>query len=220
MQRWKAYLSNWIEDRWDLREWLSPILDKEIPDYSKKMRFCWGGITFTLFLIQIVTGIFLSYYYEPSVKAAYHSIVFITDEVHLGWLIRGIHHYASYLIIVTIIIHMFVVFCRGAYKPPREMTWIIGVFLFIVSFAFVFTGYLLIWDQRGYWATRIGTGMAGEIPLIGDYILVLIQGGYGVKQPTLLRFYTTHVMVLPALLIGLLSAHFLMIRRQGIKEPL
>lgn len=219
MQKWKMHFSNWVENRWELRKWLSPILDAPLTDYKKKPRFCWGGMTFALILIELITGIFLAYNYQPSVKGAFQSIIFITDQVHLGWLMRGIHHYASYLIIVTVVVHMMIVFFRGAYKPPREMTWVIGVFLLLLCFAFSFTGYLLTWDQRGYWATRIGTGMASEIPFVGDYFMILLQGGYGVKQPTLTRFYISHVILLPALLIGLLLGHFLMIHRQGIKEP-
>lgn len=219
MASWTSKLSRWAEKRWDLKEVLTPILNTEVTDYKQKVRFCWGGMTFALIVIELATGVFLAYYYQPSVKGAFQSIVFITDQVHLGWLIRGIHHYASYLIIVTVAVHTLIVFFRGAYKPPREMTWVSGVFLLLLCFAFSFTGYLLTWDQRGYWATRIGTGMASEIPLIGEYLMIFLQGGYGVKQPTITRFYVSHVIVLPILLIGLLIAHFFMIRRQGVKEP-
>ena len=218
MANWTSNLSQWTEERWNLRKWLSPILDTEVTDYKTKMRFCWGGMTFALIVLELVTGIFLAYYYQPSVKGAFQSIAFITDQVHLGWLVRGIHHYASYLIIVTVVVHMMIVFFRGAYKPPREMTWVSGIFLLVLCFAFSFTGYLLTWDQRGYWATRIGTGMASELPIIGEYLMIFLQGGYGVKQPTIIRFFISHVIVLPLFLIGLLLAHFLMIRRQGIKK--
>ncbi len=213
-------LINWIEERYALKEFAKPYLNKPVSAHEMSFQFCWGGITFLLIIIQVITGIFLAYYYRPNVAEAYQSIRFITDEVYLGWLVRGLHHHSSNLLVITVFIHMLIVFFRGAYKNPRELNWVSGALLLLLILAFAFSGYLLIWDQLGYWATRVGTGVAGEVPLVGEYLLLFIQGGYGVKQPTLSRFYATHILVLPAILGLILALHFAMVRRRGISEPL
>ncbi len=213
-------LINWIDERYSLREFAKPYLNKPVSPHEMSFQFCWGGITFLLIIIQVITGIFLAYYYRPNVAEAYQSIRFITDEVYLGWLVRGLHHHSSNLLVITVFVHMLIVFFRGAYKNPRELNWVSGALLLLLILAFAFSGYLLIWDQLGYWATRVGTGVAGEVPLVGEYLLLFIQGGYGVKQPTLSRFYATHILVLPAVLGLILALHFAMVRRRGISEPL
>lgn len=216
---WEGIL-RWLEARYQLRRPLEKILFKPVSAFERKWQHCFGGIALTLILLQIVTGIILSFYYIPSVEGAYESVVLITDEVPFGWLIRGVHHWSAYLVVVALLAHIIKVFVAGAYRPPREFTWVSGVFLLIVVFGFLGTGYLLPWHQTGYWATRVSMGLAGEIPVVGKYILLFIQGGYIIKQPALTRFFTAHVFLLPAVLISLLVFHFFMIRRVGITRPL
>ena len=216
----KEWGLDWLEKRFRLRQPLEKILDKPVTLFERKWRHCFGGITLTLIGLQIVTGVFLSFYYNPSVESAYESIVLITDEVSLGWLIRGVHHWSAYLTVVALLAHLLKVFITVAYRPPREFTWVSGTILMLIVFGFLGTGYLLTWTQQGYWATRVSMGLGGEIPVVGKYILLFVQGGYIIKQPALSRFFATHIFILPALLFVFLGLHFALIRRLGIAKPL
>ena len=216
---WKGIL-HWMEERYRLRGPIEKILHKPVSAFERKWQHCFGGIALTLILLQLSTGIILSFYYIPSVDGAYESVVLITDEVPFGWLIRGIHHWSAYLLVVALLAHIIKVFVAGAYRPPREFTWVSGVLLLVVVLGFLGTGYLLPWHQTGYWATRVSMGLAGEIPVVGKYILLFVQGGYVIKQPALTRFFTAHVFLLPVVLVSLLVFHFFMIRRVGISRPL
>jgi len=211
---------NCLEERFRLRKPIEKILDKPVSGFERKWRHCFGGITLTLIGLQLVTGVFLSFYYIPSVDRAFESIQMITDEVAFGWLVRGIHHWSAYLIVVTMIIHLLKVFITGSYRPPREFTWVSGVLLLMIVFGFLATGYLLTWSQQGYWASRVAMGLAGEVPVAGPVILLFVQGGYVIKQAALTRFFTTHVFLLPVAIIVLLGVHFALIRRLGVQKPL
>ena len=213
-------LTSWLGERLDLRPWLSPILDKEVKPHEASWMHCWGGITFVLILIQFASGALLAVYYQPHPETAFESIVMITDQVRIGWLVRGVHHWTACLMVITLAVHGLKVFYAGAYRRPRELTWTAGVLLMLTLFGSLFTGYLLTWSQQGYWATRIGMGLAGEMPLVGEQLLLLLQGGYAVKALTLSRFFAAHVFFLPAALIVLLGAHFVMVRLHGVAEPL
>jgi quinol-cytochrome oxidoreductase complex cytochrome b subunit len=162
----------------------------------------------------------LAFYYKPTPEEAYASIQFIENEVRFGSAIRSIHHWAANGMVVMVVAHMLRVFITGAFKPPRELNWVSGILLLILTMGFGFTGYLLPWDQRAFWATTVGSEIAGGIPVIGDLALIFLRGGWGVSGITLSRFYAVHVLVLPLIIIIMLGAHFLMIRRQGIAEPL
>lgn len=210
----------WIDERFDIVKPTKQALEKPVPLFATRWMYCLGGITFTLFVIQAITGILLAFYYKPTPEAAYQSIIFIENEVRFGAAIRAIHHWSANGMVVTVVAHMVRVFIHGAFKAPRELTWVSGVLLLIVTFGFGLTGYLLPWDQRAYWATTVASEIAGGIPQIGDLILVFLRGGWNVTALTLSRFYALHVIAIPIFILVLLGAHFLMIRRQGIKEPL
>jgi len=178
-----------------------------------------GGIALFLFGIQVVTGTLLTLYYKPTPEAAYESVQFVTSDVSFGWLIRSMHHWAANLMILFVVLHLVRVFFQAAYKYPRELTWVIGGGLLLVTLGFGFTGYLLPWDQRAYWATVVGTDIAGSVPLIGDALLQLLRGGADVTGDTMSRFFGIHVLVLPLALAGLLALHLLLVHQLGLADP-
>ena len=181
---------------------------------------CLGGITFALFLIQGVTGILLSLYYRPTPGEAYESILFIMNNVRFGWLIRSIHSWSATHMIAFCLAHMLRVFFTGSYKNPRELNWVAGTFLLLLTLAFGFTGYLLPWDQKALWGSTVGSEILGIIPGIGPWLLGLLRGGADITGLTLTRFYGIHMLVLPVLVVVFLAIHFVIIRRQGISGPL
>lgn len=210
----------WIDERYDLSGFMKPILAKPVPEWQRRWWYCLGGLTFFLFLVQGVTGIMLAFYYKPTPTEAYASIQFIENEVLLGSAVRMIHHWSANGMIVMAIAHMLRVFIMGAYKPPRELNWVSGVALLVMTLAFGFTGYLLPWDQRAYWATTVGTEIAGSIPVIGELALVMLRTGWNITSLTLSRFFALHVLVLPLVTLGSMLMHFIMIRKQGLMKPL
>jgi quinol-cytochrome oxidoreductase complex cytochrome b subunit len=165
--------------------------------------------------LQGATGIFLTVYYTPSPDHAYDSINYIMNGVAFGWLIRGIHHWGATLMVVVVFIHMLRVFVTASFKYPRELTWLIGVGLFLLTLGMGFTGYLLPWSQQSYWATTVGTQIAGTVPLIGDYVLRALRGGADLSALTLQRFFSAHIWMLPAALAGLIGIHLFLIIRHG-----
>ncbi len=210
----------WVDERLEMHDYIKKdILDKPIPK-GLNLSYCFGGITFFLFVMLAVTGYFMTLYYVPSPEQAYDAVDYLTFEVPMGQVIRGIHHWSGNLMMVTIFLHMLRVFIYGAYKKPREINWISGVFLFCLVMGFGFTGYLLPWDQKAYWATKVGTSIMGTVPVVGDYTLRLMRGGPDLGALTLTRFYTLHVLFLPLVTVIFLLAHFVMIRKQGISSPL
>jgi hypothetical protein len=210
----------WVDERYEISEPLSKILKKPVPLYATRWFYCLGGITAFLFVTQALTGIMLAFYYKPTPETAYASIQFIESEVRFGAAVRMIHHWAANGMIVVCIAHMARVFIMGAFKPPRELNWVSGMLLLVMTLAFGFTGYLLPWDQRAYWATTVGSEIAGAIPVIGDLALVFLRVGWDISAQTLSRFYALHVIALPILTLAMMGAHFLMIRRQGVAKPL
>jgi quinol-cytochrome oxidoreductase complex cytochrome b subunit len=208
-----------LDRRLDIRTAIRENLRKRVPPHVN-FWFCLGGISFMLICILVATGILLLFYYQPSVDNAHRSVVHITNNVPFGWLVRGAHHWAANLLIVTVILHMFRVFIHGAYKPPRDFNWVTGCCLLMLVLAMGFTGYLLPWSQVSYWATTIGTELPGAVPVVGPMLMELARGGTDIGQSTLTRFFALHVVILPAVLGFLLVFHFLMIRRQGISGPL
>lgn len=178
-----------------------------------------GNLLLTLLLFQFVTGFALAMFYAPSPQSAYESVVHITTQVPLGSFVRGLHVWGSTLIVVVTVLHILRVFFWGSYKKPRELTWLVGVLIFNVILGFSFTGYLLPWDQKAYWATVVGTRIAATVPFVGHELLVLIRGGEEVGALTLTRFYAIHVMLLPAALMGLTAIHLYLVRRLHIAGP-
>jgi quinol-cytochrome oxidoreductase complex cytochrome b subunit len=208
-----------IDGLFNVQEPHSPFFRRRVPEtigYS----YCFGGMAFTYFLILAFTGLLLSVYYVPSEKEAFGSVVHITDEVTLGWLVRSLHKWSASLFIIFILLHSIRVFVSGAYRKPRELNWMAGVLGFVLVMLSGFTGYLLPWDQRAYWATEVGTAMITTVPFVGEHILHIVRGGAEVNGFTLVRFYSLHVLYLPASLSMVLWAHFHMVKRLGIAEKL
>jgi quinol-cytochrome oxidoreductase complex cytochrome b subunit len=183
--------------------------------------FCLGGLSFFLFLVLTITGVYLMFFYVPSANLAYTNILEIESQVVFGQLTRNVHRWGAHLMVFFVFLHMMRVFYHGAYKPPREFNWVIGVLLLFFTIALSFTGYLLPWDQIAYWAITIGQNMAGTTPLISRPLQMLLFGGIEVGQNTLLRFYVLHVIFLPLVMAVLLAVHFWRIRKDGgISGPL
>jgi quinol-cytochrome oxidoreductase complex cytochrome b subunit len=209
----------WFDRRYRLRGPLEYQLNKRIPPHLNWTN-CFGGITFICFGVQVITGILLAFYYKPTLAEAYPSVLRIMETVPFGAFVRGLHAWTANVMILMAIIHMVKVFWINAYRPPREFTWVSGVFLFFVTITFGFSGYLLPMNQLSYWATTVGTEIAGAFPVVGPYAQSFLVGGAKIGAETLTRFYALHVLVLPAAILVLLVGHFSMIRRQGISQPL
>lgn len=211
----------WLDDRFKLRELLPPIVKHPAPlNVVSNPLYCLGGTAFLCFLILVVTGIFLAMYYKPTPAEAYKSVEHIMTAVPMGSLVRSVHSWAANTMIAAVMLHMIRVYFMGAYKKPREMNWVVGIALLLTTTTFGFSGYLLPWDQLAFWATKIGTGIAGSIPVLGGYISLLLVGGTDIGAETLTRFYAIHVLILPIAIAGLLGVHFLMVRIQGISGRL
>ena len=222
-KRFKPLLTRayeWVDERYKISPILSDVANKPVHSYARWWWYCLGGITALLFVIQATTGIMLAFYYKPTAAEAYASIQIIENQVYFGAAIRAIHHWSANGMIVMAVAHMIRVFIMGAYKAPRELNWISGVILLILTLAFGFTGYLLPWDQRAFWASTVGTEIAGSVPAVGNLVLIFLRDGWGVTEATLGRFYGLHVLVVPIITVAFMGAHFLMIRRLGVKRPL
>ena len=216
----KTRLGEWIEERYQIADPLSKFLNKPVPQWQRRWWYCLGGLTAFFFAVQAVTGVMLAFYYEPTADGAYASIQFIETQVRFGASIRAIHHWSANGMIVMVVAHMMRVFVNGAFRAPRELNWVSGVVLFIATLGFGFTGYLLPWDQRAYWATTVGTEIAGGIPAIGELALVYLRAGWNITSLTLSRFYAMHILIFPAVIVFMMAMHFIMVRRQGIHKPL
>jgi quinol-cytochrome oxidoreductase complex cytochrome b subunit len=203
----------WLDERLGLNDLYKATLDR--PEPKGNWWNTLGSASLFLFILQAVTGIILSVYYTPSPDHAYDSIQYIMNNVTFGWLIRGIHHWGATLMVLIVFIHMIRVFVTASYKYPRELTWLIGVGLLLLTLGMGFTGYLLPWDQKAYWATTVGTSIAGSVPFIGDFILKALRGGADLSALTLSRFFAAHIWMLPAALITLIGIHLYLIIKHG-----
>jgi len=204
--------------RYDLdraRGALSHQLRKRLPPHVGWLHVL-GSMSLLLFVSQTVTGILLLVYYHPTPEAAHDSIRFITGKAHFGWLYRQIHAWGATLMVGFVLLHMMRVFFMGAYKKPRELTWVTGVLLFLVTIGFGFTGYLLPWNQLAYWATTVGTESAGKVPVLGPWLQYFLRGGETVTGSTLSRFFVIHVIVLPWVATGLIALHLFLMRVQNL----
>jgi menaquinol-cytochrome c reductase cytochrome b subunit len=220
---------DWLDSRFPFTETVDEALTQRVPNFANAFYYCFGGMVFILIVLQIVTGIFLSFYYVPDAAGipapAYTSVNFITNHVYLGWLIRGVHFWGANLLIVMVVLHMARVYWTGSYRAPRELNWMVGIAMMFIVLVFSLTGYLLPWDTKAYWATAVTLQVAGSPPPIGpldigSWIKTLLQGGPVVGPSTLQRFFTIHVFLLPALILLLMYVHFRLIRQHGISEPL
>jgi cytochrome b6 len=193
---------------------------KDVPIHRHTAWYYLGGMTAFLFLVQLCTGLLLLFYYRPSAGEAYESVQFLMAEVQFGWLIRSIHSWAANLMIFTLFLHLFTVLLVKAYRPPRDLTWFSGVILLALALAFGFTGYLLPWNELAYFATRVGTQIAGVLPVVGNFLLRVLRGGEDVSGATLTRFYAIHVALLPITTLALVGLHVVLVQRHGMSVPL
>jgi quinol-cytochrome oxidoreductase complex cytochrome b subunit len=182
---------------------------------------CLGGLSFFLFIVLTITGIFLMFYYTPSAETAYADIEALSTNVAFGSLVRNMHRWGAHLMVLSVFLHMSRVFYHGAYKPPREFNWVIGVVLLFLTLLLSFSGYLLPWDQLALWAVTVGTNMAGFVPVVGNQVKFALLAGVEVSAATLLRFYVLHVLAFPFILVIFLAVHFWRVRKDGgISGPL
>ena len=205
----------WLDQRIDLTGIRRTLLDREVPD-----RLTWwhtlGSAALTVFMVQVITGVVLGTFYSAAPDHAYESIQFMQRQVTAGGLLRAMHRWGASAMVVLVLAHMIRVFSMGAYKYPREVNWILGVLLFFVVMGFGFTGYLLPWDQKAYWATQVGTSLAGTTPLLGGILVKLLKSGSQLGAATLSRFYAFHVLWLPLLFAVVILLHVALVIRQGI----
>lgn len=211
-----AKVITWLDDRLGLSTIYDTILDRKVPKVN--WWFTLGSASLFLFLLQGLTGLFLTVYYVPSPDKAYDSIQYIMSGVTFGWLIRGIHHWGATLMVIFVFIHMLRTFFMGAYKFPREITWVTGVVLLLATLGMGFTGYLLPWNQRAFWATTVGTEIPATAPLIGDFLLRVLRGGTDLSGVTLARFFSVHIWFLPVIMIAMLSVHMYLVVKLGISS--
>ena len=230
----------WLDSRLKLKSLEKTLLDEPIPGGASWI-YVFGSATLFLFVLQAITGMFLAVYYAPTPDHAYDSVQFIENQVSFGWFVRGLHHWGASGMVIVVGLHMLQVFLYGAFKPPREMMWMVGVVLFLLVMAFAFTGYLLPWDQLAIWAVTVGTNMAratpflghegpgaqllrlGDVPLIhaADDARFALLGGTFVGEGALLRFYVLHCVGLPLGIAVLMAVHFWRVRKDGgISGPL
>ena len=208
----------WFDSRLKLKSLEKSLLDEPIPGGASWI-YVFGSVTLFLFVLQAVTGMFLAIYYAPTPDHAYDSVQFIENQVTFGWFVRGLHHWGASGMVIAVGLHMLQVFLYGAYKPPREMMWMVGVVLFLLVMGFAFTGYLLPWDQTAYWATQVGINMVGTVPLVGEFLMKVMRGGESLGALTLSRFFAVHVLFLPALILAGIMLHLFILRRVGPAGP-
>jgi len=208
----------YVDERTGLSPFLRGFLYRKTPR-GNTWFYTLGSATMFAFLSQAVTGVFLAMYYEPDPSRAYDSASHITNEVFLGELVRGMHRWGSTVMIILIFLHMGRVFIFGAYKYPREINWVIGVVLLVLTLAMGFTGYLLPFDQRSFWATVVGVNINASGPVMGPYLADFLRGGAEFGQSTLSRFYAIHMLLIPGLIAALIGAHLYLVSKLGTTAP-
>jgi menaquinol-cytochrome c reductase cytochrome b subunit len=214
-----ATVVDWVDERTSLSGAVRWALFRKVPRGTNWF-YTLGSATLFAFLSQAVTGVFLAMYYRPDASGgAYESIRHVTNEVFLGQFVRGMHKWGSSVMVILVFVHMGRVFFFGAYKYPRELNWLIGVVLLVLTLLMAFTGYLLPFDQRAYWATIVGLNINGTGPLIGPYLSDFLRGGPEFGATTLSRFYAIHMLLVPGLLIVLIGAHLYLVAKLGTTAP-
>jgi len=212
---------NWLDDRTGWNRPLRALFRYPVPAHAHhNPMFSFGSLIVVLFMFQALTGILMAFYYEPSPEGAYFSVDYIQFTLKYGWLVRGVHHWSASAMIVLVVLHLLRTYLYGAYKKPRELTWVLGVVLLLIVASFGFTGYLLPWDQKGYWATKVGTEIAGSVPLVGASLRGLMRGGDVMGITTLTRFYTAHMLILPAAFLTVVLGHLALMRRNKLAPAL
>ncbi len=212
-----AATARWLEDRTGIGALIGPVMTHKVPK-SARWWYVFGSATLMFFTIQVVTGICLATVYAPDAATAWDNLNYINTAVPYGWLLRAIHGWSSNAMIIMMMLHMAQVFIHATYKFPREMTWIVGVVLCLVTLALSFTGQVMRWDQDAYWGLGIGASIADRIPLVGNQVRALVLGDQIISGATLSRFFALHVFVLPGIAIGLVGLHLMLVLRHGISE--
>lgn len=207
----------WLDERLGLTTIWKTIFDRAVPETNWFYTF--GSATMVLCILQGITGMLLTIYYVPAPTLAYDSINYIMNEVTFGWLIRGMHHWGATLLVVMIFLHMLKSFYVGAYKYPREITWLTGSLLLLLVLVMGFSGYLLPWNQKAYWATSVGTAVIGAVPVVGKTLMEIARGGTEIGAVTLARFYGLHIWWIPLMVLGLIGFHLYLVIRIGITHP-
>jgi cytochrome b6 len=210
---------SWLDDRVGLGALRELAREKQVPLHRHSIWYYFGGMTLFLFTVQVVTGGLLLLYYRPSAETAFESVQFIMADVRFGWLIRSVHSWSANLMIATLFIHMFSAYLMRAYRPPRELTWVTGALLLFISLGFGFSGYLLPWNKLAFFATKVGTEIAGVVPGVGHFLVRFLRGGDDVTGATLTRFFGFHVAILPALVTFVLTLHLFIVQRHGMSVP-
>ncbi len=211
-------IKDWVNERTGLVTFFSEFLHEEIPG-GTRFSYTLGSACMFLLTIQIITGIWQLFYYVPTVDYAYSSLNYLRLQVPYGWLIHGIHYWGGTLFTIIVGLHVLRVFIWGSYKKPREMVWLIGIVLIILTALFMFTGPVLPWDKNGYWAGQVGIGIAGSVPIVGPFTQALLQGANKMGQMALLRIYVLHVAIVPALICGFVMLHLIAFRKYGESGP-
>jgi len=215
----RTRIYRWLNERLPLAQAKETASHKEVPMHRYSALYFFGGMTLFFFIVQVVTGILLMLYYRPSPDDAFESVDFIMTTVPFGWLVRSIHSWSANLMIYFAFVHLASVYFLKAYRPPREMTWVSGALLLFLALGFGFSGYLLPWNELSFFATKVGTDIAGVIPGVGEPVMRFLRGGDRVTGGTLSRFYGWHVAILPAITTVLLTAHLLFVQLQGMSVP-
>jgi ubiquinol-cytochrome c reductase cytochrome b subunit len=208
----------WLDQRLQLAEPVRETLQHPVPRESGSWFYVFGSAALTVFMLQVVTGILLALIYEPSAGEAWNSLQVLNHRIPLGWFIRALHGWGSNFMVAIVLIHMVQVFLFGAYKFPRELTWIIGIFLLLLTLGMAFTGQVLRFDQDAYWGLGIGASISSRIPVLGPWIVQLLLGGPIIAGATLSRFFALHVFVIPGMLIAFVGIHLLLVLKMGINE--
>jgi Cytochrome b subunit of the bc complex len=209
----------WLDDRLGISPAVEFASHKEVPVHRYTVFYYLGGMTLFFFIVQVCTGILLMLYYRPSAEEAFESVGFLMTTVRFGWLIRSIHSWSANLMVFFAMLHLFSVYFMKAYRKPREITWITGCILLFLVLGFGFSGYLLPWNKLAFFATKVGTDIAGVVPVVGEWMLRFLRGGERVTGGTLSRFYGWHVAILPAITTVFLTMHLLLVQIKGMSVP-
>jgi len=211
---------NWLKTRLGLEEIWNALFARHVPEAKGWVGWLYtlGSASLLVFIVQVITGSLLAMNYVPSPDHAHDSIRFIEEQVILGSFVRGLHHWGATFMVVVVSLHMLRVYFMGSYKYPREATWLVGVGLFLLVMGFSFTGYLLPWDQKAYWATMVGANISSQAPIIGEYIAKVLKGGDEMGAVTLTRFYAIHTLILPAFILIAIALHLFLVVWHGISE--
>jgi quinol-cytochrome oxidoreductase complex cytochrome b subunit len=218
LERMVTYPLDWLDERSAVVQGTKYFLFRKVPRDSNWFHTL-GSASLTAFLVQVLTGSILAMYYKPDPDKAYDSIQHITNDVTLGWLVRGMHRWGASVFIILMFFHMARVFLFGAYKYPRELNWIVGVTILVLGMLEGFTGYLLPWDQTAYWATVVGINLNGTVPILGPFLADFLQGGAQIGPDTLPRWYALHMLLIPGALFALIFFHLYLVVRLGVSSP-